>query len=65
MGFKNFLSIFYLMFLMLWFWLGATLAFNDPSTLEAFGFGVASGVFLKGFSDMWQFWWRKSPKNAK
>lgn len=51
----------YLAFMFLWY-AGAviTVALLGVTPLEALGIGVASGVFLGAFKDMWQFIFRKA-----
>ncbi len=61
--FRYYLAVAFLVFLLAWFSLGAALiVWIGISEIAILGYGTASGVFLKCFSDMWQFFYRK--KNA-
>lgn len=44
-----------------WFAFIAVMIYNfDMGVYEGLGLGTVTGVFLKAFSDMWQFFFRKA-----
>jgi len=62
--FRDILSIVFLVFLTGWFVLIAYLVrMAGVSVIEALGLGTVTGIFLKAFSDMWQFYYRKAPSD--
>ena len=61
-NFNDFLAVMYLPFLMLWFCVVGFLVFKvGTDSVETLGLGTATGVFLTGFSNMWQFYFRQRP----
>lgn len=55
----------FLLFIFLAGWFGfiAIMIYNfDMGVYEGLGLGTVTGVFLKAFSDMWQFFFRKAGK---
>ena len=64
--FRDWLAMGFLLFLLVWFggW-GWFVANFSVSVLEALGIGTASGIFLKCFADMWQFYFRKKPRGEE
>lgn len=61
--FRDILAVAFIVFILAWFTLVAYLIkMVGVNELEALGLGAATGVFLKSFSDMWQFYFRKAPK---
>ena len=66
MRFRDWLAIGFLVFLLAWFigW-GYFVYMIGVSVLEALGIGTASGIFLKCFADMWQFYFRKRPADER
>lgn len=54
------LSIAFMFFLATWFTLLVIIAeFYTLDTIQALGLGTVTGILLKSFSDMWQFYFRK------
>ncbi|MEE9569000.1 MAG: hypothetical protein V3W37_06405 [Candidatus Binatia bacterium] len=54
------LARWFLAFLLVWFGGWAVFIWQvGVSPMEALGIGTATGVFLKSFADMWQFYFRK------
>lgn len=61
--FRNFLTIIFLLFLLGWFYfVFHLLVVVGIDAVEALSVGTATGIFLKAFSDTWQFYYRKAPK---
>jgi len=57
------LNCLFFLFLILWFGFVAFLVINiDMGVYEGLGLGTVTGVLMKCLSDMWQFYFRKSPK---
>jgi len=66
MNFRDWFSIGYMGFVLIWFvvW-GFIIALYGVSVGEALGIGTASGIFLKGFGDITQFYFRKRPADER
>lgn len=65
-NFRDVLALSFLIFILVWFlgW-GAFVWKIGVTPLEALGVGTASGVFLKCFADVIQFYFRKMPQSEK
>jgi len=66
MKFRDILALSFMGFVLIWFlgW-GAFVWQIGVTPLEALGVGTASGVFLKCFADVIQFYFRKKPEDEK
>ncbi|MDN4185541.1 MAG: hypothetical protein QY871_00470 [Dehalococcoides mccartyi] len=62
MNFRNFLTIFFFIFFLVWCSAVVYWATNyGLDTMEALGIGASIGYFLKMIGDAWQFYFRKKP----
>lgn len=58
---RQFMAYSFMVFILIWYG-GTVLAvkYLGVDTIEGVGLGTAGGVFIKSFSDMWFFLWRKA-----
>jgi hypothetical protein len=61
-NFNDFLALLYFPFITVWvIMLALIYKYFDVGVIEALGLGTATGVLLSKFSDIYQFYFRKSP----
>jgi len=63
---RDLLGVLFMPFFIIWLVAIAFMVkYLDLDTVSALGLGTATGVFLKAFSDMWQFYYRKRGDDPK